>query len=192
MSGNAQIFQSQSAKRWRNFKWSFRILLMITLFFCTVMTIALIRGVNPSPVNIENLAKFYENKLDPSNPLTIANSQTKKYKGFKEFLEKKIKEDSLKAIRQSKNNRVKIPFIRAGFYTPWTAKTSLPDIEQHGDKLNTIFPEWFFIDTTNNFRLQTRIDSAGLSLMREKGLRIMPILTNFNSTKKNATIGTIL
>ena len=185
MSDSAQIFQTHSAKRWRNFKWSFRILLMIALFFCAVMTIALIRGVNPSPVNIENLAKSYENKLDPSNPLTIANSQTKKYKGFKEFLEKKIKEDSLRVIRQSQNNNVKIPFIRAAFYTPWTAQTSLPDIEQHGDKLNTIFPEWFFIDTTNNFRLQTRIDSAGLSLMREKGLRIMPILTNFNSTKKN-------
>jgi peptidoglycan-N-acetylglucosamine deacetylase len=186
MSNSSQIFQTNSAKRWRNFKWLFRIFVVIGLFFLMVVVIALIRGVNPSPVNIENLAKSYENKLNPSNPLTIANSQNKKYKGFKDFLEKKIKEDSLKAIRQSQNKPVKIPFIRAAFYTPWTAKTALPDIEQYGDKLNTIFPEWFFIDTANNFRLQTRIDSAGLSLMREKGLRIMPMLTNFNSTKKNA------
>ncbi len=188
MSGSSQIFQTSSAKRWRNFKWSFRVLLIIALFFFGVLTIALIRGVNPSPVNIESLAKSYENKLDPANPLTIANSQNKKYKGFKDFLVKKIKEDSLKAIRQSQNKPVnKIPFIRAAFYTPWTANTSLPDLEKYGDKLNTIFPEWFFIDTTNNFRLQTRIDSAGLTLMRAKGLRIMPILNNFNSTKKDAS-----
>ena len=64
MSDSSQIFQTNSAKRWRNFKWSFRILLMIALFFLAVMTIALIRGVNPSPVNIENLAKSYENKLE--------------------------------------------------------------------------------------------------------------------------------
>lgn len=187
MSGSSQIFQTNSATRWRSFKWSFRILLMIILFFLVVVVVALIRGVNPSPVNIENLSKSYENKLDPSNPLTFANSQNKKYKGFKDFLVKRIKEDSLKAINQAKNKPVdKLPFIRAAFYTPWTANTSLPDLEKYGDKLNTIFPEWFFIDTANNFRLQTRIDSAGLVLMRAKGLRIMPILNNFNSTKRDA------
>jgi cellulose synthase/poly-beta-1,6-N-acetylglucosamine synthase-like glycosyltransferase/spore germination protein YaaH/peptidoglycan/xylan/chitin deacetylase (PgdA/CDA1 family) len=188
MSGSSQIFQTNSATRWRSFKWSFRVLLMIILFFLVVVVVALIRGVNPSPVNIENLSKSYENKLDPSNPLTFANSQNKKYKGFKDFLVKRIKEDSLKAISQAKNKQVdEIPFIRAAFYTPWTANTSLPDLEKYGDKLNTIFPEWFFIDTANHFRLQTRIDSAGLALMRAKGLRIMPILNNFNSTKRDAT-----
>ena len=188
MSGSSQIFQTNSATRWRSFKWSFRVLLLIILFFLVVVVVALIRGVNPSPVNIENLSKSYENKLDPSNPLTFANSQNKKYKGFKDFLVKRIKEDSLKAIGQATNKQVdKIPFIRAAFYTPWTANTSLPDLEKYGDKLNTIFPEWFFIDTANHFRLQTRIDSAGLALMRAKGLRIMPILNNFNSTKRDAT-----
>ena len=188
MSGSSQIFQTNSATRWRSFKWSFRVLLMIILFFLVVVVVALIRGVNPSPVNIENLSKSYENKLDPSNPLTFANSQNKKYKGFKDFLVKRIKEDSLKAIGQATNKQVdKIPFIRAAFYTPWTANTSLPDLEKYGDKLNTIFPEWFFIDTANHFRLQTRIDSAGLVLMRAKGLRIMPILNNFNSTKRDPT-----
>jgi len=188
MSGSSQIFQTNSATRWRSFKWSFRVLLLIILFFLVVVVVALIRGVNPSPVNIENLSKSYENKLDPSNPLTFANSQNKKYKGFKDFLVKRIKEDSLKAIGQATNKQVdKIPFIRAAFYTPWTANTSLPDLEKYGDKLNTIFPEWFFIDTANHFRLQTRIDSAGLALMRAKGLRIMPILNNFNSTKRDPT-----
>lgn len=186
MNNGSQIFQTSSAARWRSFKWSFRILLMIVLFFFVVLIVALIRGANPSPVNIENLSKSYENKLDPSNPLTFANSQNKKYKGFKQYLEKRIKEDSLKAIRQSKNKAVnKLPFIRAAFYTPWTASTSLPDLDKYGDKFNTIFPEWFFIDTTDNFRLQTRIDTAGLKAMRAKGLRIMPMLTNFNSTKKD-------
>ena len=188
MSNHSQIFQTASAARWRSFKWSFRILLIIVLFFFVVLVVALIRGVNPSPVNIENLAKSYENKLDPSNPLTLANTQNKKYKGFKNFLIKKIKDDSIKAVRQAQNKAVnKLPFIRAAFYTPWTATTSLPDLDKYGDKLNTIFPEWFFIDTANNFRLQTRIDSAGISLMRAKGLRIMPMLTNFNSTLKDAS-----
>ena len=183
MSGSSQIFQTYNANRWRSFKWSFRILIMIAIFFFIVLIIALIRGVNPSEVNIGNLSKSYENKLDPSNPLTLTTSQNKKFKGFKTFLINRIKEDSIKSIRQAQNKPVnKIPFIRAAFYTPWTAITSLPDLDKYGDKLNTIFPEWFFIDTANHFRLQTRIDT-GITMMRAKGLRIMPMLTNFNSTK---------
>jgi cellulose synthase/poly-beta-1,6-N-acetylglucosamine synthase-like glycosyltransferase/spore germination protein YaaH/peptidoglycan/xylan/chitin deacetylase (PgdA/CDA1 family) len=187
MSEGSQIFQTSNASRWRKFKWSFRILLMIALFFLLVLVVALIRGGNPSPVNIEARAKSYENKLDPSNPLTFAHSGNKKFKGFRDFLLKKIKEDSLNTLVQSQNKQVnQLPFIRAAFYTPWTANTSLPDLEKYGDKLNTIFPEWFFIDTANKVRLQTRIDSAGLAIMRAKGLRIMPILNNFNSTKRDA------
>src|SRR6185437_7116733 len=66
---------------------------------------------------------------------------------------------------------------------PWTANTSYPDLQKNADKLNTIFPEWFFIDTVT-FHLQTRIDSAGLALMKQKQLRIMPIVSNFRSISK--------
>ena len=73
--------------------------------------------------------------------------------------------------------------IRAAFYTPWTGNTSYPDLKKNADKLNTIFPEWFFIDTIT-YQLQTRIDSAGLALMKQKQLRIMPMLSNFNNIKR--------
>lgn len=183
MANSRQIFQTSSDTRWKNFKWSFRISLMIALFFLIVLIIALVSGSSPSPLNIESRAKAYENRLDPSNPLTLSYNRNKKFKGFKNFLEKKIKEDSLRQVKASVNaSAKKLPFIRAAFYTPWTARTSLPDLERNGDKLNTIFPEWFFIDTAS--RLQTRIDSLGLRIMKQKGLRIVPILTNFNSAKR--------
>ena len=90
MSGSSQIFQTSNAKRWKGFKWSFRVLLMIAVFFLVVLIVALIRGVNPSAVNIENLSKSYENKLDPSDPLTISSTQNKRFKGFKTFLINRI------------------------------------------------------------------------------------------------------
>ena len=185
MSDTEQIFQTNSVRRWRNFKWTFRVLIMIALFFVVILVVALIRGVSPSMPNMESKARAYENALDPTNPLTLSQGFNKKYKGFKDFLEKKIKEDS---IKNSKSNTLTASgntnLIRAAFYTPWTANTSLPDLEKYGDNLNTIFPEWFFIDSLT-FRLQTRIDSAGLNLMRKKGLKIMPILNNFNSGKRD-------
>lgn len=182
MSHTSQIFQTSSASRWRSFKWSFRILMMVIVFFFVVFAIALIRGSNPSALNIKSLESSYQSKLTPSH---LGSSQNKKYKGFKSFLLNKIKTDSLRALQPLQPNALNnLPILRAAFYTPWTAKVGLPDLAKYGHQLNTIFPEWFFIDTANHFRLQTRIDSAGLALMRSKGLRIMPILNNFNSTKR--------
>ncbi len=184
MSEGGQIFQATDPKRWRNFKWSFRIVLIIALFFIVVLTVAIISGTNPSIPNLEAKSKAYQQKLDPTNPMTLSQRFNKKYKGFKDFLIKKIKEDSVNTLKGRDLTASVIPNIRAAFYTPWTGNTSLPDLEKYGSKLNVIFPEWFFIDTITH-HLQTRIDSAGLALMQQKKLRIMPILTNFNSSLKD-------
>ena len=179
----SQIFQTNKATRWKSVKWTTWVLGMIALFFFVVLGIALYSGSLPNLPNMEAKAKEYETTLDPSNPLTLKNAQNTRYKGFKDFLLKKVKEDSLKRIRNhgiSKANSLSV--IRAAFYTPWTGNTSYPDLEKNADKLNTIFPEWFFIDTLT-YKLNTRIDSAGLVLMKQKQLRIIPIFSNFRTGK---------
>jgi len=190
MNTHTQIFQATDPKRWRNFKWSLRTILMIFLFFLVVLVIALIRGSIPSLPNLEAKSKAYQEKMDPSNPLTFSQTYNKKYKGFKEFLDKKTKEDSIKKAKQLENKTIGINTIRAAFYTPWTSNTSLPDLKKNGSKLNVIFPEWFFINPATH-NLETRIDSAGLKLMHKEQLRIMPMLSNYNSAKKDFD-GTLL
>ncbi|HWH62294.1 MAG TPA: hypothetical protein VNS50_03440, partial [Ginsengibacter sp.] len=176
-----QIFQTNKPTRWKSVQWTSRVLLIIAMFFFVVLAFALYSGSEPSLPNMEAKAKEYETTLDPTNPLTLKNAQNEKYKGFKDFLLKKVKADSLKKARaKSASEANSLPVIRAAFYTPWNANTSFPDLKKNADKLNTIFPEWFFIDTVT-FQLQTRIDSAGLVLMKQRQLRIMPMLENFNS-----------
>ena len=183
-SNTSQIFQTNKPTRWKSVKWTTRVLLIIAIFFFVVLGVALYSGSLPSLPNMQAKAKEYETSLDPTNPLTLKNAQNEKYKGFKDFLLKKVKADSLKKARNKTASKANsLPVIRAAFYTPWTANTSYPDLQRNADKLNTIFPEWFFIDTLT-YHLQTRIDSAGLALMRQKQLRIMPILSNFRSVAK--------
>lgn len=180
-----QIFQTDKPTRWKRFKWTGRVIFMIAIFFFVVLGIALYSGSLPNLPNMEAKAREYQTTLDPSNPLILKNHQNSKYKGFKDFLFKKLKADSLKKIKNggaSKANSLSL--IRAAFYTPWNAKLSLTDLQKNADKINTIFPEWFFIDTVTH-RLQTRIDSAGLILMQQKKLSISPILSNFNSSKND-------
>ncbi|MFT3703774.1 MAG: polysaccharide deacetylase family protein [Agriterribacter sp.] len=181
-SNNRQVFQTATPSRWKRFKWGTRIISAIAILLIAVLVLALIRGYNPSLPNLEAKAKIFETKLDPSNPLTISSSQNKKYKGFKDFLEQREKahKNAHKTALKAEN------YIRAAFYTPWDSKgASRRALEKNCDKLNIVFPEWFFIDSTDHSKLQTRIDSAGLAIMQRAQVRILPMLTNFNSKKED-------
>lgn len=151
---------------------------MVLSFFLVVTILAVINATNPTLPNFNDKAKAYQAVLDPNNKLTLRSAENKKYKGFRDFLEKKQSEDSLKKNTVAEN---KVSLIRSAFYTPWN-KASLPDLIKNADKLNTIYPEWFFIDTIT-FKLQTRIDSAGLAAMKKHHLSIQPIFNNFHSGK---------
>ena len=177
MQQSTQIFQTQSQARWRGFKWTGRIIATVIIFLLSILVLTLIRGQKPNLPNLNEKSQAYESKLDPTNKLTFESPLNKKYKGFKEYLGKKQREDSL---NKTVNKTLETPLIRSAFYTPWTF-AALTDLKKNADKLNTVYPEWFFIDTTN-FTLQTRIDSAGLAVMRQNKLSIQPIFNNFRST----------
>ena len=175
MDRSSQIFQTNSPSRWKRVKWTGRVVLLISLFVLGVVVLAVMLAQNPSA----NVTPGVYNGNKDSIHLPI-----KKINGLKEFLAKKEKEELLNK-RSGNINKTSGQFIRAAFYTPWSGSKSVPSLERYGDKINVIFPEWFFIDTNNNIKLQTRIDSAGLAEMRQKNLRIMPMLTNFNSSKRD-------
>lgn len=186
-----QVFQTNNPNRWKNLKWTGRVFISVLMFFLIVLIFALIRGSKPNVPNLEAKSRAFENTLDPSHSLFLRQKSNLKYKGFKDFLIKKQKQEFDDSIKRASNsffpsmiNVADIPYIRAAFYTPWTKSTSLPALQAYGNNLNTIFPEYFFIDTINQFHLQTRIDSAGLAEMRKKNIRILPILDNFNSSSK--------
>lgn len=187
-----QIFQTDNPSRWRSLQWSFRVLLIVFLFFLAVLVFALIRGFNPSIPNLEEKGREYANTLDPSKPLTLTSRENKKYKGIKDFLAKKEKEEALKKKKRKENPTKKNPYVRSAFYTAWRPNSdSYKSLEKNGDKLNTIFPEWFFVDTLTG-KLNTRIDTAGLNLMREYKLDILPMFTNFNSARNKQRFDGIL
>lgn len=178
-----QIFQTDKPTRWKSVKWTLRVILMISVFFIFVLGIALYSGSLPNISNMEAKAKEYQTALDPSNPLVLKNRQNEKFKGFKNFLFNKLKTDSLNKINNRGTSKAhSLPLIRAVFYTPWDAKKGLSDLKNNINKINTVFPEWFFIDTITH-HLQTRIDSAGLALMHQNKLKILPVLSNFNTHK---------
>ena len=177
--GNAvQVFQTNNPSRWKRVKWTGRIMFFISLFILGVVVLAITLAKNPSTIVSSG---NYSSRPDSSGLPAYHN---KKIKGFKEYLANKEAEE-FRSKQTTSTPQTSGQFIRAAFYTPWSGSKSVPSLERYGDKINTIFPEWFFIDTNNNIKLQSRIDSAGLAQMRLKNLGIMPMLTNFNSFKRD-------
>ncbi len=178
MNNSSQIFQTNNPSRWKKIKWTGRIIFFISLFVLAIVILAITLAQNPS--TIVSSGEYYGNQTNGELPAY----HNKKIKGFKDYLAKKEAQE-LQEKQTTSTPKTSGQYIRSAFYTPWSGSKSVPSLERYGDKINTIFPEWFFIDTSNNIKLQTRIDSAGLAQMRQKNLRIIPMLTNFNSSKKD-------
>jgi cellulose synthase/poly-beta-1,6-N-acetylglucosamine synthase-like glycosyltransferase/spore germination protein YaaH/peptidoglycan/xylan/chitin deacetylase (PgdA/CDA1 family) len=185
MNGPEQVFQTNNPARWKRFKWSGRLLLLLVILLIIAVVLAVSIAASPGLPNIESKNKLYQDAFDPSKSLVLSSALNKKYKGFKDFLDKKEKEEAARKLKWQRLHQQN-PFIRAAFYSPsWNYKASYDDLEKNGSKLNTIFPEWFFIDSTNTLRIDSKLDTAGLSLMRKYNLRILPMLTNFKSSKND-------
>jgi poly-beta-1,6 N-acetyl-D-glucosamine synthase len=181
MHTDYQVFQTNNSSRWRRFKWTTRIFFFIAFFLVGVLVLAVIKNVNPSLPLLEEKASVYEKILQPKAEITFAHSRNKAYQGFKDVLVNS-KPAASHAGAGSQTN-----LIRAAFYTPWKADAK-SSLRQFGNKCNTIIPEWFFINP-RTYQLDNRLDTASLRLMKEKNLRIIPIISNFRSASDSVRQG---
>lgn len=168
-----QVFQTENAKRYLFTKWSLRLLSIFIAIVAVIVVFTILKGKNPSMPAMKSVENSYKAKLDPTNPFTFETKLNKKYKGFKTFLQEKI------AQEKKTGHHTNTKLIRAAFYTPWSP-LSLVDLRENGDKLNTIYPEWFFINP-KTLRLDSRVDKNALSVMKHYKLSIQPIFNNFIS-----------
>jgi poly-beta-1,6 N-acetyl-D-glucosamine synthase len=173
-----QIFQTDSKTRWTTVKWTSRVIVFLIVFVFSVVVVTVYNAVNPSLPQMKDKSARFSNRLNPNYKFTLVSKENRKYKGFEDFLTKKIKEDSIKNVL---NKEINAKTIRGAFYVTWD-KASLNDLRTNASKLNTIYPEWFFIDPIT-YRLQTRIDTAGLAVMKKHKLSIQPIFNNFLTSK---------
>lgn len=174
MSKPVQIFQTDNPSRWRRVQWSFRVLLAVLVFLILILFIALARFKNPSLPLLEQQADYYQKILKPKGAITFKNSRNKAYQGFRDVLQRTA--DSSRRNRAAAREN---PFIRSAFYSPWdaAARTAL---RNYAGKITTIFPEWYFIKD-GTYTMDNRMDSAGLNVMQKNNLRILPVISNFNT-----------
>ncbi|MEP6727093.1 MAG: polysaccharide deacetylase family protein [Bacteroidota bacterium] len=208
MSTNAyQVFQTANPTRWQRFKWGGRILLFIFLLGIIVLIISLWKDRKPEiPQLNESLKKI----LQPDQPFAEKNKLTKDYHGFRQFITAKYdrkrnfyqpaKYQSLSDLNPFLSPLIDVkgrPFsdfpcgIRAAFYVTWNTQ-SFYSLKNNISKINLVIPEWLFIDPKAD-TVKSLIDTRGLAVMKQSGVKIMPILSNnFNKVFRGDVVKRIL
>ncbi|HEY6064423.1 MAG TPA: glycosyl hydrolase family 18 protein, partial [Chitinophagaceae bacterium] len=120
--------------------------------------------------------------LHPSAPRGMNKKEQKKYRGFEDFLKAKNKNSLLVAAEKKKKVATQ---IRAAFFVDWDPQ-SLYSLQNHINELNTVLPEWFFIDPEAD-TLKTDIDKDAYELMKKSGIRILPMLNNVDLNRLDGT-----
>ncbi|MEO6314471.1 MAG: polysaccharide deacetylase family protein [Chitinophagaceae bacterium] len=186
-----QVFQTANPTRWQRFKWGGRVIAFVFLLGITVLIISLWKDSKPDvPQLNESLKKI----LRPDQPFADKNKLTKDYAGFRQYITAKY--DRKRNFYQQANRPTGTqnnPFIseatakgrpfsdfpcgiRAAFYVTWNPQ-SFYSLKSNIAKINLVIPEWLFIDPVAD-TLTSSIDARGLAVMKESGVKVMPILSN--------------
>lgn len=168
-----QIFTTESKLRWKAFQWTWRVVLFILAVMIPVIVITLVcetRPPLPALAANSNILKLNH----PVTPQYLTKDEAKKYEGYSDFLLPTLKNELPGHHKGSiKGNR-----IRAAFYVDWDPQ-SFYSLQKNIDKLNTVLPEWFFIDPLAD-TVKPAVDPEALSLMKRHSIKIIPIINNIN------------
>lgn len=182
-----QVFQADSPSRWKRFKWSTRILIFIAILIIATLVVW-ISPFTPSLPNLKARSANYKEILDGNSPILYKNSQlAKKYKGFRKYIDaKELRTSPYTSLPGQQFNGKEFPAafpagIRSAFYVAWDPQ-SFFSLQRNINKLNLIFPEWMFIDPKGD-TIYTKVDARAFAVMKQAGVSIMPMLSNFHGTE---------
>ncbi|SJZ61131.1 polysaccharide deacetylase family protein [Sediminibacterium ginsengisoli] len=189
---NEQIFQTSNPSRWQRVKWGSRILLFLLVVSIAAFIIAYITlGVQKLP-SFEDQAR---KKVLLSEKTNVP--QAKQYQGIRKFIDDRWRRGKGSGQHDSVLNLSNSPYfsdslgIRAAFYVNWDPQ-SLISLRRHVNKLNLVIPEWFFLNPSGD-SLETRIDQSAYGIMKNAGVKIMPLLTNnYNAAWRGDVVHRIL
>ncbi|MER3498978.1 MAG: glycosyl transferase family 2 [Chitinophagaceae bacterium] len=175
-----QIFQTESSTRWQRFKWGSRILLLLILLAILILVAWFF---TERPPDIPQFTYKQAIGLEKENLLSKNSLLAKKYKGFRQYIDQKdlinkapYKIKTPAGYRNLVNNKMPCG-IRSAFYITWDNNSFL-SLQRNIHKLNLVIPEWLFIDPKAD-TIITRIDAKGFAVMKNAGVNIIPILSNF-------------
>lgn len=180
-----QVFQASSPTRWHRFQWSSRALLvLIPLAIIAFILWLRVHQLPPVP----DLKAYKQALIEKETFLSKNSLLARKYKGFRQYInQRELTNKTPYATKVAPGFRNNLGNttpcgIRSAFYVAWN-KESLASLQHNINKLNLVIPEWLFINPETD-TVYTTIDNKGWQVMKNAGVAIMPLLSNFYSKDK--------
>ena len=198
-----QVFQTDSRRRWRRFKWTMRFFATIFILLLAVfITMFAMEGSPNLPFRHD-----YRSAMTASKPFMKDNKAARSYKATRDkLLDARLHNNYMEDYRHDHRfighgDKVTQKFInewddprigvRAAWYVNWDSH-SMTSLKWGMKHLNMVIPEWFFINPSTD-RLEVRVDEKALREMRSTGIPVMPMLTNnYNEDFNPNAIGRIM
>jgi cellulose synthase/poly-beta-1,6-N-acetylglucosamine synthase-like glycosyltransferase/spore germination protein YaaH/peptidoglycan/xylan/chitin deacetylase (PgdA/CDA1 family) len=187
MANKAQIFQTGSNKRWIRFKWTLLVLFSLLTILLVTLGASLWLNYHPDLPVLHTRNEELKSILQPKENFILENKINREYAGFRSFIAEK--KDSARKIKKTAPP-VNGP-VKAGFYVAWDAQSYF-SLRNNISKLNMVLPEWLFLDPKTD-SVYANIDARGLKIIRDAGVRVVPMLSNYDQDDFNgATVHRII
>lgn len=178
-----QVFQTNTATRWKSFIWFSRILAVFLIVISASVAISLVNK------------RDYDLKVLTYHAKRLPDINTDKSKAFVSKSEevafaKRVKQYRAKPPKYYYSNNNSLPQavkkllpVRAGFYVNWDMN-SLNSLQKNINQLNIVIPEWLF-QTDTKGKIISTVEETTLEFLHKNKVRILPILSNYYNKKWN-------
>ncbi len=179
-----QIFLTNSPTRWQRFKWTFRIVLLVTVVLLGILGVAIMKTLfTPSIPQLKSDNSQYEAILNNGKDAAI-KAIDKKYQGFGKYITGKAallkhiryvsKADSLHAFAAP---------VRAAFYDA-SDEQAYFSLKNNIADLNMLLPLWMTIDSAADTVLVNN-DIRGREIIKASGVPVVAVISNFSGEDFN-------
>lgn len=180
-----QIFQTNSATRWKSFVWFVRILVVFLLVISASVVISLLNKQDYDlKVLTYNSKKLPDINTDTSKKYISKSEQiafAKQLDQFRKKHRKYVNSKQTTSTLPSKNKKY-LP-VKAAFYVNWDLNSS-SSLHRNINHLNMVLPEWLFLASSKG-KIESRAEQETLDFIQKNKVSVIPILSNFYNKRWN-------
>ncbi len=181
-----QVFQTNSATRWKSFVWFIRILAVFLIVTITSVIISLIHKHNYDlKVLTYNSKKLPDLNTDKSKTY-ISKAEEIEFARQIELYRKKHRKSFYKEEQNLPQEIKKYLPVRAGFYVNWDMNSGY-SLKKNISKMNMVIPEWYFLADSKG-KLDARVEEETLNFIHKNKVAVIPMLSNFKQWDTDSTL----
>ncbi len=181
-----QVFQTNSAKRWKSFIWLTRIFGVFLLVITASVVISLLNKQKYDlKVLTYNAKKLPDINTDKSKKIISKSEQQAFAKQLEQY---RISHNKFSNRVANKNEQLsyqtkKYLPVRAAFYVNWDLNSE-HSLRKNISRLNMVLPEWGFLPNTKG-KIEFRIQDETLDFIHKNKVSVLPILSNYYKNRWN-------